>query len=437
MILRRFRYAVALAVTLMLAASQASAITLTLAGPEPESVAPATDLTSTIWASGADGALVMIATVGEDAPGGGTFSEMGVPSISPESQVIFGAEVTAADGAARWEIFRGNPAAAPTHRVVRAIEKSAASPRCTPNIKLDPYPIAGSNGEIAFIAPEAAGSDALFRYADGELTCAVRLGDKTAEGHALEMMHFGSATMAPSGEVAFIGRIADSGARRDARTNRSSSRLATMLATPHGPIHEVAVEGSRTPRGSRYLASFSLPAVVSTPHGPIIAFTAMTARGANSRGYGLYVYRGGKTIEVLASGDRTSIGRVSFLSNGRPALSAGGSIAVRGSSGDRRAIYSIRDGHPSVVVAQGHATEVGSRILMFGDPVVSASGRIMFGIIDNDDRNLLYAVRPGNVMRISIPPESDGELVGGLAPQIFAGTLVDNEAGAVAFIGGK
>jgi hypothetical protein len=44
---------------------------------------------------------------------------------------------------------------------------------------------------------------------------------------------------------------------------------------------------------------------------------------------------------------------------------------------------------------------------------------------------------PGNVMRISIPPESDGELVGGLAPQIFAGTLVSNEAGAVAFIGGK
>jgi hypothetical protein len=437
MILRRFRYAAALAVTLLLAASQASAITLTLGGPEPESVAPTTDLTSTIWAGGADGALVKIATVGEDAPGGGTFTEMGVPSISPESQVIFGAEVTASDGAARWEIFRSDPAASPGRRVVPAIEKCAASSRCVPNIKLDPYPIAGSNREIAFIAPEAAGSDALFRYADGELTCAVRIGDRTAEGHVLEMMHFGSAVMASSGEVAFIGRISANGARGDSRVNRGSSRLATMLATPHGPIHEVAVEGSRGPGGSRYLAGFSLPAVVSTRRGPVVAFTAMTARGTNARSYGLYVYRGGKTIEVLASGDRTSIGSVSFLSNGRPALSAGGSIAVRGASADRRAIYSIRDGHPSVVVAQGHETEIGSRILMFGDPVVSASGRIMFGIIDNDDRNLLYAVRPGNVMRISIPPESDGELVGGLAPQIFAGTLVINEAGTVAFIGGK
>jgi len=130
MILRRFRYAVALAATFLLMASQASAITMTLAGPEPESVAPAADLTSTIWASGADGALVKIATMGEDAPGGGTFSEMGVPSISPESQVIFGAEVTGADGTARWEIFRGDPAASPGRRVVRAIDKSASSPRC-------------------------------------------------------------------------------------------------------------------------------------------------------------------------------------------------------------------------------------------------------------------------------------------------------------------
>src|SRR5260370_13241112 len=150
MILRRFRYAAAFAVAFLLVASQASAITLTLAGPQPESVAPATDLTSTIWASGADGALIRIATVGDDAPGGGTFTEMGVPSISPESQVIFGAGVTAADGAARWEIFRGDPAASPARRVAREIDKSTTSPRCVPNIKLAPHPVARSNSHIAF-----------------------------------------------------------------------------------------------------------------------------------------------------------------------------------------------------------------------------------------------------------------------------------------------
>ena len=78
----------------LLAASHADAITLTLAGPEPESVSPVADLTSTIWASTPDGILLKIAAVGATAPGGGTFSDMGVPSIAPDSQVIFGAEVS-------------------------------------------------------------------------------------------------------------------------------------------------------------------------------------------------------------------------------------------------------------------------------------------------------------------------------------------------------
>jgi hypothetical protein len=101
MFLRRYGYACAFAIATMLAASPAGALTITLGGPEPESVAPSTVLTSTIWAGAPGGALVKIAEVGMPAPGGGTFTEMGVPSISPESQVIFGAEATDAGGTAR------------------------------------------------------------------------------------------------------------------------------------------------------------------------------------------------------------------------------------------------------------------------------------------------------------------------------------------------
>jgi hypothetical protein len=420
----RYVYAFVLAVTIAIAAPQAHAISLTLAGSEPEGAAPATDLTSTLWASLPGGALVRIATVGADAPGGGKFTEMGVPSISPESQVIFGAEVTGADGVARWEIFRGDLTAPAGRRVVRAIDSAAASPGCVPNIKIDPYPIAGSNGAIAFIAPEANGSDALFRYANGELTCAVRIGDRTAEGDTLRMMHFGSAAMAPTGEVAFLGRISDGDAQGPG-ANRAS-RLAMLLAPQRGPVRELAVEGSRGANGSGYLAGFGLPAVVSTRGGPIVAFTAIDSNGTDSHGYRLYVSSNGKTVDVLGSGEGTSVGPLTFLSNGRPALSATGGIAVRGASADRRAIFSIRDEHLTVVVTPGGVTQVGSRIVTFGDPVV-----------DNDDRDLLYAVEPGNLLRVSVPPVAAGELVEGLTPQIFAGTLVVNEFGAFAFIGGK
>jgi hypothetical protein len=437
MSLRRYRYALVLAVSILLAAPHAHAITLTLAGPEPGSIAPAGDLTSTIWAGAPDGPLVKIATLGDKAPDGGAFTDMGVPSIAPDNSVVFGAEVTGADGVARWEIFRGDPAAPADRRIARAMVSGGASPGCVPKMKLDPYPVAGSNGAIAFIAPEAAGADVLFRYSVGELTCAVRIGDRTAEGHALKLLDFGSAAMTPTGEVVFKGRIDDAGIRRDAKAHRDSSHQAMLLAAPGEPIREIAVEGSREPGGARYLGNFSIPAAVSTTHGAMVAFSAMTTRGSRARGYGLYVYRGGKTVEVLASGDRTAVGRVTFLSNGRPALSASGNVAVRGASADRRAIIAIRDGHPAVVVAPGRATEFGSRIVTFGDPVVSASGRILVGIIDEDGRNLLYAVNPTNVMRISMPAVPDGELIGGLTTPIFAGTLVINDGGAFAFIGGK
>jgi len=417
-------------VAILLTAASAGAVTLTL--NDLESASSGTDLTSTIWASGYGGAPEKIATVGGVAPGGGTFTDMGVPSISPEGIVIFGAEVTSTDGNARWEIFRGDPTAPLGQRVVRAMEKNAASPGCVPNLKLDPYPVAGANGAIAFIAPEAGGSDALFRYAVGELACPTRTGDRTASGHILKMMHFGSAAMAPSGEIAFIGRIYDRGG--DAQRN---SHLAMMLAPAHGPIREVAMADSRGPTGARNLRDFGRPAVVSTRRGPIVAFTATTSSRSRARGYGLYVFRSGKIVEVLTSGDQTPVGRVSFLSNGRPALSGNGSIAVCGASGDRRAIFSIRYGHPVVVITPGQATGAGSQIVTFGDPVVSATGRIMIGITDDDDRNLLYALAPESVMRISIPPAPEGELVSGLGPQIFAGTLVINEAGAFAYIGGK
>lgn len=436
MSLRRYRYAFVLAVTCLVVASHAHAITMTLAGPEPGSVAPAADLTSTIWAGAPDGSLLKIATLGDKVPGGGTFTDMGVPSIAPDNRVIFGAEVTDVDGVARWEVFRGDLNAPADRRVAPAMEGAAVSRGCVPKVNLDPYPVAGSNGTIAFIAPEASGSDALFRYSDGELTCAVRIGDRTAEGHVIRMMDFGSAAMAPSGEVVFKGRIDDADGRRSSGTPRRP-HLAMILAAPHEPLREIAVEGSREPGGARYLGSFGIPAAVSTTHGAMVAFTAMTTRGSRAHGYGLYIYRGGKTIQVLANGDRTSVGRLTFLSNGRPALSASGKIAVRGASADRRAIVAIRDGHPAVVVAPGRETEVGSRIVTFGDPVVSASGRIMVGIIDDDERSLLYAVNPGNLIRISIPAVPDGELVGGLTTPIFAGTLVVNEAGAFAFIGGK
>ena len=91
---RRYLHAFVLAVAILWSRSpDAHAISLTLAGPDPQSVATAADVTSTLWAGESDGPLVEIVTIGAGAPGGGTFTDIGVPSISPDNDVIFGAEV--------------------------------------------------------------------------------------------------------------------------------------------------------------------------------------------------------------------------------------------------------------------------------------------------------------------------------------------------------
>ena len=103
----------------------------------------------------------------------------------------------------------------------------------------------------------------------------------------------------------------------------------------------------------------------------------------------------------------------------------------------RRAILTIRNGHRAVVVAPGHATEIGSRIVSFGDPVICDSGRILVDIIDDHDRNLLDAVDSSNAVRLAMPVVHSSKLIGGFAPPVLAGRLAVNEGGAFTFIGGK
>jgi hypothetical protein len=293
-------------------------------------------------------------------------------------------------------------------------------------MKVDPYAVAGAEGTVAFIAPQASGVDALFRYSDGELSCAARVGDRTENGHSLTMMHFGSAEMTPEGDVAFIGRVRDSVASQ-------TTHLAVLLGERHGALREIAVEGARTPSGASYSSNFSLPAAVSTPNGAIVAFTAKTNHGT-----GFYLYHGGKTLQVMATGDRTAFGPLTYLSDGRPGLSSAGVAAVRGQSGRTRAIFEIRGGRTNLIACEGNQTEIGSRVTAFGDPGVSASGRVFFGIMDEDDRSLLYAVTPADVIRISSErPTPEGSLIAGMSPSVFAGTLVVNENGAYAFLGGR
>ncbi len=70
-----------------------------------------------LYASDSTGQATPITAVGMPAPGGGKFSELGVPSMMPDGRIVFGAEVTTkgehgSTDRQQWNIFIGNPDAA-------------------------------------------------------------------------------------------------------------------------------------------------------------------------------------------------------------------------------------------------------------------------------------------------------------------------------------
>ena len=103
--------------------------------------------TSALYASGRDGVVALIAQLGAIAPGGSVSEDLGVPSISPEGDVIFGAETLSQDERPRWDIYRANVGAPGTQRIVRLLDEANIPIGCNPDFKVDPYAIAGTRME--------------------------------------------------------------------------------------------------------------------------------------------------------------------------------------------------------------------------------------------------------------------------------------------------
>jgi hypothetical protein len=407
---------------LLTLAPNAHAITFMLGSPT--NIGVGQDLTSVLYASGPNGAAIRLAKLGMNAPGGGVFSDFGVPTVAPDGTVVFAAEVTVGKSTPKWNIFRAAPSAAEGRGLALAIDPKTITPGCAPTFKIDPYPVVGSNGQIAFIAPDAKGKSTLFRYVDGELTCAARIGSPTVDGNLIREFNFGSAEMTPDGELAFLGLV-DGGL-----FDPSKRRFTLMVTDSQGEIHEVASAGDPSPDGGKYVGDFSLPAIASPSAGTLVAYTAQT-----SHGHGLFLWQNGHAIEIIATGTRTPLGRVSYISTGRPGLTSTGIVAVSAVCDGKRALLEVRGGQLSLVMREGHPTGYGSRIAYFGDPGLTTSGHIMLGIADDEGRNVFYET--DDSIAPHTPSITNSALAYGLATPMFGGSLAVNELGAYTFLGGE
>jgi hypothetical protein len=414
---------------LLLTPLSAHAVSLSLSGNGAD---VQMDNTQAVYASDANGVPVLITAIGMRLPnraGAGVVTEVGVPSMMPDGRVIFGAETQPKDAnlKPRWSIFIGNADAVPSRRVISAVNPKTLTDACTPAFKGDPYPIADTDGNIAFISMVPHGHDALFFYSHGKLACLAKAGDKTTAGHQIAILSFGSAQVGDDGQVAFTGFLGDD-------SQPTGHHQALLLASPTGGITELAVEGEYGPNHTLYQRPFGLPAALPTPLGIMIAFTAKTPSGA-----ALFLYSGGSMARILPTGTLTSVGPVSFLSAGRPGLMADGTTAVLAGCAHIPAIFRLTHQRLDLRIERGQLTPIGTELESLGDPVLTASGAMFVGATDTDDREKLYVLSPDDAFFEVGESEFIYRIAMGAQKHhsIFTGTLTVNQHGDFAYLGGR
>jgi hypothetical protein len=413
---------------LLVAAGSAGAVSLSLGAHGPSSSA---DAVQALYASNADGQPVRITEVGREAPDGAAFTELGVPQMAPDGRVIFGAEETEMDGRHRWNIFFGNPDAPPVRRVTVAMTLKPSSSKCIPRFRTDPYPVADGDGDIAFVANDGGGRDALFLYTHGTLNCLASVGARTNEGDIISVLSYGTPQMGESGTVVFTGWL-----KHDGRSSDPSDKQALFMASRKTGVSELAVEGELGPNRTQYERPIGLPAAVAAPEGTVVAFTAKTPSGA-----ALFLYRDGVMARILPTGTLTALGPVSYLSPGRPGLTSDGTTAVLAGCARVPAIFRLDRGRLDLRIRRGQLTPVGTELEALGDPVLTASGAMFIGATDSQGHEKLYVLDPddafyevGTATLLYRIADQFGE---GERHTIFTGTLTANQRGDFAYLGGK
>ena len=163
--------------------------------------------------------------------------------------------------------------------------------------------------------------------------------------------------------LAFLGRV-DDGSTRGVET------AVVMTLDGNSSAREVAREGDHAPGGGIFGPSFGRPAIVRSTFGNLIAFT-----NRNSSINTAYISAVTADFRVAFAPERpTKLGRLTYISDGRPGLLADGTLIISGASKDQSAIFKAKDGELTPIKRQGDLTQFGTRLEGFVDPSVTSSG---------------------------------------------------------------
>ena len=397
--------------------STALAFMLTMEGPEE----PRVETASVLYATTPDGQIKKVLDAGTRVADGGVIADFGNPAIAADRSLIFGA-LLQFDKRVEWRILRADSMESSRGRIEELFNAAATMEGCRPLITSDPRVAIGSDGSVVFVASDERGRTTLFRFAKGQLACELRAGERTAEGHVITNLGFGTAQVSDDGSVALLASLAASS--REAQS--SDTRRAILFAGRGGIVKVVAREGDRAPGGRKYGSDFGPPAIVNGGTNLLVAFT-----NHDHLSSALFVGRPGHLTSALITGAETSAGPLTYLSNGRPSLAPDGSVAFEGASGERSMILGVRAGEPFLVASMGERIGNSHTITGLADPTLMRSGRVYAEAADQALRNGAYSF---SMSRGNSAAPSNAKLLSGDFEVFPSSLTLDFRNGGFAFL---
>lgn len=372
--IRRFATALAVAIALPVTAAMAFVIT-------PDGDRGLRVTTPSALYVGSDGVLKKVLDTGIGVPGGGEIADLGNPAIAPDGKVIFGALVANA-GKVEWRLFRVEPSAIPEIRLEEVLKGVTLVCQHRPVFRSDPRVEISGDGSLAFATSDEFGTATLFRLTHGRLDCALRAGEKTAEGHLIINLNYGLMQVSQDGSAVLSATLAT-----DLHTGRDRKRRnAILLATPGQAVREVVVEGETATGNQPSLADLGAPAIASSNAQPWVAFTGRTASGR-----ALLLGRPGQMVRAISTGAATTEGPLTWLSNERPSIAPDGSVAIEAASGAHSMILGVRAGEPFVIASEGDRVDSTHVLSGVADPVHITSARVLVEAADQTGRVGIYS----------------------------------------------
>ena len=116
--------------------------------------------------------------------------------------------------------------------------------------------------------------------------------------------------------------------------------------------------------------------------------------------------------------------RITYLSDGRPALVSEGSVAMLAVARNQRMILVIRDGEPSVAARDGQMISNDNRLTGIGDPVAMGSGGISIEGMNQSGHNCL----------VFVPAEATSAKAESSEQEIFPSSTAIDHQGRIAFL---